>query len=49
MADAQVQGIQAAWGSNEAKALLTGRKGTSEGTESQRTGYQEKGVSKVDG
>lgn len=45
----QVQGIQAAWGSNEAKALLTGRKGTSEGTESQRTGYLEKGVSKVDG
>ena len=35
-----VQGIKAVWEGNEAKAALTGRKGKSKGTESQRTGYQ---------
>lgn len=40
MVDMTVQGIKAVWEGNEAKAALTGRKGKSKGTESQRIGYQ---------
>lgn len=45
MVDVIVQGIKAVWEGNEAKAALTGRKGKSKGTESQRTGYRKGRVS----